>query len=651
MEFRILAGMSGMDKGAILDKIRSRLSDLKRNGRTIKIGVADVESKLVDQCPNTADYYYRDDKKDPRFSIISQVPQDEARKLWRGAFKAAVEEATRDGPDLAILLACLTYYRDETYEFYCPVDLKFVADLVVSKKMPKLGGILTLIDDIYDVYYRLSLDGHVFSIRRLVETHLPKDLPSEAARYREAMGLVVQSLIRVLEWRESEIQSAYALAAALGTTAFTLAVKHPIETGARLLLGDAGTQFGLGRTFPVYVSHPISVPRQQEAQVGHWPSFVAELQEFVQLVSEGAPDGFSVVPIMPTAIDEFRLLSDGKALLPKLASRWPIPGKTEELLYCAADPHDSYDEYEQCCLQKIFDPPVDGNGRRAGLPNADDRVNGMIRGDPKVSGMLKTLELVIRLQMANRDHLLVRQCPGLLLYRPTAMGGRFTGGVRSEIREHHRLRRFVVPVNKWGRPLVAVHSGADLKQMYQKRPDERNGFVRDAKHSLLRAAEDILKPRGLRPGGVPDDLVSDLMGSPGEPDVKPLHESLFPAESGAIGTVDSISVDVAQEGLVSAVIEERTRQLVHARPPEGWVWQYLSIDKNGGRLYERTNAVGTEDIPVILACVVDALEESQGQRNAAAKLTSEHFASRMSKEADPQSGEKPGESTEVPNAH
>lgn len=260
MEFRILAGMSGMDKDAILDKIRSRLCRLRRNGRSIKVGVADVESKLVHQCPNTTDYYYPDDNKDPRFSIISQVPQDEVRKLWRGAFEEAVKEATAEDPDLVILLACLTYYRDETYEFYSPVDLKLLADLQAEGKMPKLGGILTLIDDIYNVYYRLSLDGHVFSIRRLVETHLPKDLPSEASRYREAMGLVVQSLIRVLEWRESEIQSAYALAAAMGTTAFTLAVKHPIETGVRMLLGDASTQFGLGRSFPVYVSHPISAP-------------------------------------------------------------------------------------------------------------------------------------------------------------------------------------------------------------------------------------------------------------------------------------------------------------------------------------------------------------------------------------------------------
>lgn len=186
--------------------------------------------------------------------------------------------------------------------------------------------------------------------------------------------------------------------------------------------------------------------------------------------------------------------------------------------------------------------------------------------------------------------------------------------------------------------------------MYQKpRDDERSGFVRDAKRSLLQAADEILGPRGLRPGDVPDDLLSDVMGSPGEPDTKLLHGSLFPAESGSIGTVDPISVRVAEQGLVAALMEERTGQLIHAMPREGGIWTYVYMDEKGDRRYEHTNAAKEDDISIILACVVNGIEEKQEQRKFAAQLASEHFASRMSKEADPQGGEKPGKSSEVAN--
>ena len=83
----------------------------------------------------------------------------------------------------------------------------------------------------------------------------------------------------------------------------------------------------------------------------------------------------------------------------------------------------------------------------------------MLVGDAVISGMLRTLESLITLQMANRDHLLVRQCPGLLLYRPLSpQKPGFTGGVRAEIRDQNLLRKFEDPRQTFARPMVFASS-------------------------------------------------------------------------------------------------------------------------------------------------------------------------------------------------
>ena len=638
MEFRILTATPGSNKERIAEKIRTYVSALDVGGRKAVVGVGHVQKKLCDICPKNL--YLPDSQENPVALILSQLPQEKIRELWADAFLLAVQEATQlqndQTPDIAIVVTSLSFYRKQTYEFYCPDDPKRLAQLQDEGRVPRVGAILTLIDDIYDVYYRLSRSGHVFCIQQLVESELGSSEGTEAVRYKKAMELVIQYLIRVLEWRESEIQASAALAASLGCRCATLAVKHPIETGVRILLGDCSRAFGLGYSFPVYLSHPISVPRRENAKTGRWPGFVAEFDEFVRDVRACVDRDVHVTPIMPTAIDEYRFLKDGDRLLPRLAPRWPLPrddgGGREGLMYSAADGHASYEEYEANCLQTIFDPPLDLEGSRVSLPNADQRTVGFLMGDPEVSGMLRTLESVIRLQMANRDHLLVRQCPGFLLYRPTFEDPpRFTGGVRAEIRDQHFHRRFDTSGAGFGRPMAFVHSVSDLRKIFKA----GSQFVANAMEPIRQKAREIVAKREDAEIGVLDPtVVIDAMADPGAPSqhVERIHRGLFRPDSGSISMIDPPSLDATKVALSSVVLETRVWSLCNGKPTEGWEWRYVAIAGQGSELCNELG-LSVEERPIMLACVVEDLEISASQRTKAASVVHRHFADRCAPRA------------------
>jgi len=610
----------------------------------VKIRV--VEDFIEEVCP--PDWYLHDTGKDPLLEILGQLPQDQGRYVWQEAFGKAADEALKGGPDLAVLFTSLSYYRKETYEFYCPADLKRMRDWLDERteenSIASTGPILTLIDDIYDLYYRLSGLGHVFDIRQLVEDKLGANEGSEQARYRKAMSLVIQSLIRVLEWRESEIQAAASLGSVWAVPSLVLAVKHPVETAVRLLLGESSACFGLGRTLPVYLSHPISAPRKANAATGNWPRFVQEFDEFVSLVRQAAVEDLHITPIMPTAIDEYRFLRDGDKLLPRLAPRWPLPGEVavrgkHELLYCAdaAAGHSSYATYEQKCLQTIFDPPLDNKGAHVGLPCGSDDVRGMLVGDTVVSGMLRTLESLITLQMANRDHLLVRQCPGLLLYRPLSDEEPiFSGGVRAEIRDQNQLRKFENPTETFARPMVFIHSTDDVKRFFTPEPDgkEHRRAVKHVAREIVKVANEIVSTREEEPLGEPDlSTLETALSDAGDPqgNIESIHKQIFPPTSGAISYTDALSPESTKGPFRAALIQERTRLLAQTRPTTGWEWRYAFFKTDGSLSFdEREPKEGKP--PVVGVGVFADLASSAEAMEKSVAFVCAHFGARVKAE-------------------
>lgn len=642
--FRVVSGTPGTDRERIRDRLEAFVRELRAGERQASISIRSVEEFIPEFCPEK--WYVADTGMDSLLVILAQLPQDQVRQVWQKAFVKAADEATKDGPDLAIVFTSLSYYRKETYEFYCPADLRWIRCWLDEKKdsFASVGPVLTLIDDIYDLYYRLSRPGHVFDIRQLVEHKLEANEGSERSRYRRAMSLVIQSLIRVLEWRESEIQAAASLASVWGIPSWVLAVKHPIETAVRMLLGESSVQFGMGRTLPVYLSHPISAPRKENAATGDWPRFVQEFDEFVDLARRSPGGDLHVTPVMPTAIDEYRLMRDGDTLLPRLAPRWPLPGEgaargRDKLLYCADADHESYATYEDKCLQTIFDPPVDSSGAHVGLPQGTDAVRGMLVGDSTISGMLRTLESLITLQMANRDHLLVRQCPGFLLYRPLFdEKPRFTGGVRAEIRDQHQLRKFENPAQTFARPMVFIHDTNDVKRFFLGHSGQKHGrSVEHAAREILKVAEEIVSRREDETLGNPDlPTLAKALSDAGDPQdhVQAIHDQICRPQAGSISHMDATSIAATGQRFRGKLIEERTRLLAHTRPTVGWDWRYTFFREDGSKDFDE-HTPELDMPPVVAVGVFDGLDRASRSAKQSVTFALEHFAARVNAATSP----------------
>ncbi len=631
MHIRIISGIPGIDRKQVIEKIKRAIgwSRGSSEGGDHKVCVVFVEDELRQVVP-VGDYFL-DSGLDPLNCILSQVPQDRIRKHWKTAFTNVLAKLTSENPDLAIIVACLSYYRKETFEFYSPVDIRLLTEEVTKCKAASVG-VLTLIDDIFDLYYRLSAKGHVFH-RPENGAGLQEDAPvSQTTLYKETMKEVLSNLVRILEWRENEIQAAEIMGSALGVRPVSLAVKHPIETGVRLLLGPASVEFDLGQSLPVYLSHPISVPRGENRKTGKWPDFVPEFMDFVDHVRKVSHDDTHIVPIMPTAIDEFRLLKDGDRTLPWLSPRWPLP--EAGLLYSAIPEGQSYEEYERGMLERIFDPALNEGGR-ARLPIDDDVVQGMIKADSELSGMLMTLESLIQLQMSNRDHMLVRQCPGFLMYRPTHdVKPRFTSGVTTEIRDQHKLREFESAAQTFGRPIVAVHSKHDLEKCFAPETD----FTVSASGDVRRTADELhtAQSRTLQ-GRLTEESASSVLANPtAEPDVHQIHGELFRKETGSISDLSPIPLTLVEATLRQSILHARAGSLCGGRLEPDWPWQYAYLPVSPSEVENYFSTPASDEPPIILVVVADDLENNSAARAEAAKFVVTSFCNRMFHSIQPQ---------------
>ncbi len=612
MPVYLLAGTPGQSKVAAAQKIATFLKD-----RGVNVGApANVEEELLEFFP---DKNSETPPREPRVSVIGERAQDEIRDKWPEAYKNAVRKAMVGNPDVAIVLLCFEYYRYETYEFYSPVDSNVLAD-----SQPQT--VLTLIDDIYDIYYRLSQPGQVFDIQELIVRTFP---PGSSARrddrdlrqlYKDALSVVIGTLLRLLTWREKEIECAANISRAIDNCGHSvLGTKHPIEAGARLLLGSHSSEFQrIGASYPVYVSHPISRPRRDMKGGSDWPPFVDDLDDVVKVLREHCDGTHHIVPIMPTAIDEFRMLDDGSHLHPHLIPRWTL--QNVDLLFTLPDPppkagfFKNYEDYESRGLPLIFDPPVDSSGRRVGFP-----ISG-----PEVSGMLRNLRESIRLQMAGRDHFLVRQCPGLFLYRPLYGKHEFSGGVESEIHTYDQIRKCKArAADDSKRRAAFIHDMKDAVGLFSKKEDRFPDPVHQASSALNSAASvlvDESKVKTKRPRSPEDKTVAEALQTLGGPEdiARRIHDEMFPrAKAGAIGGEQLLDWSATQKTLTQTVQFEQVRALSGAMSQDT---AYTYSEDCPSREFRTSK----ED-PDTYVDVVERLDEDKNRQAKAAARAREFF--------------------------
>lgn len=167
----------------------------------------------------------------------------------------------------------LTYFRFK--QFFSCTDFEYIRAF-------KPDVIVTLIDDIYDVAFKIN------EREKIQKTNSYVDLKD------------------VLSWRTAEIMMADTLARNLlkkPVPSYVVAVKHPIEMIYRLLYEP--------ETLVVYASFPITTTRRETSRIEEINSFRQKLHEKYTVFD-------------PVTIDELRI--DTKSKTATLLDRWEIEG-------------------------------------------------------------------------------------------------------------------------------------------------------------------------------------------------------------------------------------------------------------------------------------------------------------------------------------
>ena len=350
--------------------------------------------------------------------ITWHLPRDKVISLWSDALRYALNELQNSNADLKLLSCHLTLYCGRRDEFYSPLNVNLFVEKI-GKTIRKPSHLLLLIDDIYDMYLRLSDKNQLFDTQDRIDRYLEriwnevedKEGPQNF-QHNLRSSLIFEwklcVLSNLLSWRHSEILMAENLARQLDAKFLLWGVKQPTKIAAAWLRKSDSTL--------VYLSHPISRPRRQKIEGGSWPPIVSQFNELQDRLFE-----YNLVGVMPTAIDEYRIAQKSeegtvlKRRLPVLEERWPLPATDiDSLLYSTRK--NSADMHHKDLLTN------------KGPSSKSELADGEV-----VSTQLRALESQIMFQIASRDHLLVSSTNGLLVFRPFYRKGEFSGGVQAEI--------------------------------------------------------------------------------------------------------------------------------------------------------------------------------------------------------------------------
>jgi hypothetical protein len=365
---------------------------------------------------------------------------------------------------VSLLTGHLTLYNRVRSEFYSPISPSLFLE---RDCIPQ--SIVILIDDIFDMYRRVSSEGEVFSepigFERLADrAQAALDYISEQHEFdrrelnNDELSLVrlehrVDSLLRLLAWRRAETIQAELLARQLGCPFISVGVKHCKDL-FRPLFVERRPQS------TVYISHPITRPRQQRRVDGVWPSVVAQCNDLPSALAEDA-----FLPLMPTAIDELRFLPIATPDLldraPLLDHRWPVQSSLRDTFVAERGSFDGLDE----------------GFLVEGCESADTHGFKLAQ-----AAITRQLENAIYNEIPFRDHLLVAWSDILFVYRPLYEKGAFSRGVEAEINHWSQIAE-----SETGRRAVFLHARSDVRlaaRLLQQSPQLHRRVSRSLEHAL-----------------------------------------------------------------------------------------------------------------------------------------------------------------------
>ena len=353
------------------------------------------------------------------YDITWNLSRSQIVDLWEDAVKEALNRLNKSQKAIKVLSSHLIYYGGRRDEFYSPINAS-----LLEKNLFKPSHILLLIDDVYDMYLRLSDEKALFD---------PKDrIPSLQGRIKEDEGIDVKTLppeqlaslclewqvgvmTHLLSWRHLEIVIAEKLATQLKTNFLVWGTKQLTCAAALWLQKD--------RPVSVYLSHPISRPRRKFRETKKWHKVVGQLNK---LQTEFLKN--DLVCIMPSAIDEYRIKRkrrNGTLALrePILENRWPLPAKMDFIMYSRHGATRDVN-HEMVMAFKVWDFE---NKRFVDLKHTPNSLR------ERADAVLRGFERQIEMQISSTDHLFVSWSNGILIFRPLFLEGTYSSGVKAEI--------------------------------------------------------------------------------------------------------------------------------------------------------------------------------------------------------------------------
>ena len=456
---------------------------------------------------------------------VARRPRRELYEIWGSAFAQVLSDVSENigktgSPSSSVVSLHLTWYNPNTSEFFSPVDIS-----EFDRDKYSIVHLVILIDDIYDMYYRLRGDNELYGdefmkhhrdmLRKLAEkpSHLDPqrqhkmELQLEKTLQEQVIELALGEL---LTWRRSEMIQAENIARSLGAKLTILGTKHDQYSLQAIVMNPDAPR--------TYLSHRISEHRRHNMDsrttappMGEWLPAVKEVnalhQEFLK---------HNQILINPTAIDELRYeLANGRGQRdPHLARRWPMPEPEQSLLWSRPQP--GRDSQHTHILTDDDASDVD-----------DEDVSRTIAS---------SLAHKIYFEIAFRDHVIVENTPNLCVYRPffctdiseAASKANWSSGVKREI-EHwkdvHRRRAKglpppPVPRGDTRRRIAFVHTTEEIqcRIRWLLRSDNYRIFLGNVRRPLERLWRSLCIPNNdisiLLAGQIPDDPADQLSRSP-----------------------------------------------------------------------------------------------------------------------------------------
>ena len=403
----------GVKLGSVVNKLAEKL----------KAEVRDIEEEIKDN-PRTGKalgavgaivHHHRPINME---TVTFNLPRSEIIKLWKDAVARCLKKLEESDKTVKILSGHLIYYSGKRNEFYSVVDQ---ATLTTDNLKPT--SVLLFIDDLYDMYARLTESEQLYSPNQVWpflrkfgrETGIDTDsLPRERLS-SIIMGWEIRNLLHHLSWRRLESVMAENLAHQLRVPFLVWSVKQLTES-INLWLENP-------ESVPIYLSHPVSEPRRERNEKGDWPEFTYKVNQLQQYYVEQG-----ITLIMPTGIDELRFdLQEGQ-YTGYLKYRWPPIGDKTKLLYSLPDGTADF-HYNALLLPKYWN-----SQKRKLFPLEIDEWSATLKCE--VNAFLQVLVREIESQIAWRDLLFIHHTEGLMVFRPfyaRKPRATFSGGVDAEV--------------------------------------------------------------------------------------------------------------------------------------------------------------------------------------------------------------------------